>query len=455
MSKNKRKLSMEEKIEIFKKFGVILTTTALISTMGITGAYKIVNDNPYSESVISHLSSRYKKTRSKNFLDEDGFFPTFLKIDNLTEEEQNAYLLYYALISNYKISDDVKKEVKNYIYYVIDNPYLDYGYIYDEFKQIITKKVCGFSDPTILGLYNHDTHTMKYKYLEVSFHELLHSDSKKSIPLWYDEALSALIDDEYNQGKIPYSYGFHKNVLRILCEIIGKEKARNILFICESEGNLNLLKEELYRLNLDGEEVNKLFDDLDEYHNSKISKEFCGTNYLEKKEAEIKQELAHFYEETHKNENVSEYVTNYFVSDNFNINDTKIYYLNSKYMNNTPYEQSYYYPYEEEVYDKIKLLRDKKQIKNFSSYLIYIDGDFYFKLTEEELKLSDIIVPDKVILVAKKYYKDKTITEYMNHEDGKFIVHNTSSSDTNKVILNQLVSGYEQSNISKGGKVNG
>ncbi len=466
MSKERKKLTTEEKLNILKRFEIIMAAATFITASGMQICTRLIKDNPYDGSSITQLSNRYRKTRSKSFLDETGFIPTFFEIGKLSEKEQDAYLLYYSLISNFILEEDVKKEVRNYINYAIDNPYIDYQYIYEEFRKVISKKVLGFEDPSVLGNYNHDTHVMKYKDINVTLHELLHADSKDSMTSWFEEALTALIDDEYNDAKNTYSYPFLKNILRILCEIIGKERARDVLFICEKEGNINLLKEELYKLNISGEEVSDLLGKLDKYA-SKLRTNYLYDNTEDLKilEKEIRSILAYFYIKTNGEENKPfEFVLDYFYFDILDLNIDKIYYLNSNKINENvePYSRIYYYPYKDGKgeFEELKNLRTaEEREKNYSNYVIYIDsdiaGDYYFQISENELKLKNIIKPDNVILKVKKYYKGKTIIEYYKHEKGDFILYKTEEKEIKSDDIKLLATNYEDMINNKGGKING
>ena len=114
--------------------------------------------------------------------------------------------------------------------------------------------------------------------------------------------------------------------------------------------------------------------------------------------------------------------------------------------NNPLYTKNYFYLDDAETFDKIQKIRESNdQVRTFVNYLLGVDGKYYFMITEEELSLSDIINPDNVILRVKKYYDDKTITEYMKVEEGNFVTYKTEESMTQKKNFYSLVDSYVES----------
>jgi len=195
-------------------------------------------------------------------------------LDNPFEEENFTFseedvinILMNSFDYNPMITESNLEITSNLEQYIRENPYLDYGRLYDDFASfgiIDTDLKYGsiggqkFDDFIIIYDSNNLDDVSYEKILE---HELVHRTGHLDNTL-LNEGMTSLIVYEYMEDfKNTDSYYDHLLVTKILCELITPDK----MLEAYSKNDMNIIKNELLKLNSSVEDYQELMDLLDQY----------------------------------------------------------------------------------------------------------------------------------------------------------------------------------------------
>ena len=432
----KRKLR-EEKQRKKKINRIISLLTTLNLIVGGTNFARValVRENPFDGYSISSsdFNFKYKIARSRNMLNDESIKESLEYLKTADIKEKKAYALYYAIISNYNFKKEEKKALEAYMNYAIDNKYLNYEKIYDSFVNLSIKRNVDLGD-NIVGQFdgNNEIRLSNTADSSTLFHELCHSDIKNKLPLWFEEGLTELITNEYYGSKSGI-YGLNKNVIRFICEIIGKEEARDLLFKIEGTGDFNLLTEALINKGIDKKLLQEFYNLLFEYHYYQLAGELKteGATMLGVK---IKGCLAVMYDTVYGNSNnVSGVINKLLTGIDINLEDYKFYYLNSQKIEENKKISSIKYYYPADLCDN--LTKDCETIE--------LNKKTYIKITLDLVEKCD---KSKLIKSITYYNDNNTINYIMNNDD---IVLYESSENNNRNIIDMFIEKYEEIDAEK------
>ena len=430
---------------------ILLASNMCLSIMSLAGTtqYKLQHTNPFEgkQTYSSEIISLYQTYNVQKYLEDKEFLEFIKNIKNLSDEEKKAYTLYYSLITNDNFTDKEKHDLRVYINYVKDNKYYDYEKMYDKLLNIVIKRDVNFVEeyPQIensvyfQGTADYDKNMIslgKGKDGEDSLlHELCHMDNN-TLPKWYEEGMTDLISEEYG-CKGTTSYNFQKNVIRLLCEIIGKDKGTNILFKTKATGDFNILKDELLNSGVPKELCDELFELLDEYHLKEVYNGFSNEIYemdnfrIDEEiycEYIILSKLAKMYEITHINEDkIDTYILYLFDNPTIKFPEVNLYYLNSEKIikdNFVLQKEELYYP--KDLSDDIMNERIKDGNIPFIEVGTKFDGINYIKLQDS----NEIALCNKEDILTIKY-------EYKNNEVIIYKIKNNKIEILNKMPYNE------------------
>lgn len=261
-----KKKKEEDKV---KRIVSALLACEIVLTSGLTvltAKYEFDHSNPFDGSKItsSNFSSNYKAMKARSFLEDEDFKETIEYIKNADIDEKKAYLLYYAILSNESLEKQEKEMLKGYIQYFIDNKYLDYEYVYDKLFSIkISERNAKFPGTNISSQYSPSTNSIKLGIEEDLSHEVEHSMMDVKDYPWIDEGYNSIISSEYHNDRA--TYAIESNVIRVLCEMIGKEEGRECFFKVAATNDINLLTQALVEKGIDESYCEELYTLLNEY----------------------------------------------------------------------------------------------------------------------------------------------------------------------------------------------
>lgn len=158
--------------------------------------------------------------------------------------------------------------------YIKDNPYLDYEELYVKFSSVgiihfesefqEDKYVFGsYSDEfNIASIYKIDT-LSEDTYVNILQHELIHSTGTID-NIMLNEGMTSLLQCEYfDNGIVQDAYCDHVLITKIFCELIGSDK----MLEAYSKNDMNIIKNEMLKLNSNEEDYNNLMNKLEECGN--------------------------------------------------------------------------------------------------------------------------------------------------------------------------------------------
>ena len=414
---------------------ILLTTINLIVGGTNFARVALVRENPFDGYSISSsdFNFKYKIARSRNMLNDESIKESLEYLKNADVKEKKAYALYYAIISNYNFTKEEKKALEAYMDYAIDNKYLNYEKIYDSFVNLSIKRNVDLGD-NIVGQFdgNNEIRLSNKADSSTLFHELCHSDVKNNFPLWFEEGLTELISNEYYGSKSGV-YGLNKNVIRFMCEIIGKEEARDLLFKIEGTGNFNLLTEALINKGIDKKLCEEFYNVLEEYHYYQLAGELTtkGASMLCVK---IKVFLSNMYDIVYNNpNNVNDVINKLLTSIDINLEEYKFYYLNSQKIEENKKISSIKYYYPDNLCDN--LTKDCETIE--------LNKKTYIKITLDLVEKCD---KSKLIKSITYYNDNNTINYIMNNDD---IVLYESSKKTNRNLIDMFKNKYKKIDVDQ------
>lgn len=403
------------------KLRVGSTVLALVLTMdgvialGLSKKLVIDRLNPFSESTISSndFLNQYKILKSGETLNT---VSSLEEIKNMNDELKKAYLLYYAILYNPSLTDEEKWLVDDAVKYFYDNEYIDAEYVYNQLINVrVKERNATFPGTTISSCIEYRVAPdgsaiggeIKLGDEFDIFHEyIVHGISRNHYISWIEEGYAGILESEY-YIHTKSSYPVESSVIKFLCEIIGKESARELFFKLHAlsfESNDNrsdLLTSYLLDVGISPKLSEELYLQMDNF--SKFKGKIL-TDEEEKEKQEILKTIVTVLSKMYNNSNnknaLNKYVCGVYLSNilhegyNSNYDDVnnKLYYFNI----NDGQELSSL-----EKVGKIYPLLDFKEALNisdeeFSSNLNdyqkrgkSINNKTYIELTEEEALLCD------------------------------------------------------------------
>lgn len=216
---------------------LVLTMDGIIA-LGLSKSLVIDKSNPFNGSIISSndLLDQYKILKSGEALNT---VSNSEEIKNMSDELKKSYLLYYAVLYNPSLTYEEKNLVKGAVKYFIDNEYIDAEYVYNKLIDTrILERNAVFPETNIRS-------KIEYKLAADGsiigggkimlgnefdlFHEYIaHGTSKNHFISWIEEGYAGILESEY--GNRICSYPVESSVIKFLCEIMGKESARECFF---------------------------------------------------------------------------------------------------------------------------------------------------------------------------------------------------------------------------------
>ena len=238
--------------------------------------YTLVESNPFSYQQIddNSLFEMYRLNKTKNFIKINNVeeLEKYLNIDS--EDNKKILLLYNSIIENNSLTLEEKIKFAKYMQYVIDNDFLDYEYVWNKF---ITLKLDNIDNPNdykkggIGGTYQKDKNQILFQDKDARnvalTHETFHAEDKSGSILdygkysWFIEGLTSVLNYEYFDERTD-GYDIKADFIRILCELVGP----NVLLKVRSTGDMEILFSEFENKNIDRQEVEELFDLINEYN---------------------------------------------------------------------------------------------------------------------------------------------------------------------------------------------
>lgn len=329
---NESLLDKQVKKEIYKRLiSSLLACQIFLCGITINNSvkYKIDKDNPFDEEdiVSSDFVTNYKIIKSERFLTKESLKDIISSLKNSDIDDKKVYLLYYSILSNESLNDRDKQKLGCLIQYFLDNKYLDKEYVYNKLNSVIKKE----NDPNMvgkLGFYRVNDNSITIKsdsYYDCAFsHEILHSEDKSIDSLnysnysWLLEGMTTILDYEYFDKDISYTYTLQTAFVRILCEIVGSD----ILFETRATGNINTLVKALIDKGLDKAEIYDLFENVE---NAKTDDKEEQLNL----KIEIIDSLRNWYLKIHKDCDYANYAYYRNILQIYNGNNNPKYYFNS------------------------------------------------------------------------------------------------------------------------------
>ncbi len=178
----------------------------------------------------------------------------------------------YSYINSNTNLDKTEKQIINGSWNFIEDYYqsLDYDYITTQLQKFDIKyeKI----SPTFSGTWNTTTSTITLYGLEnktqilekqsAANHEFIHllSNGQNNIPPFLKEGIDALICLEYDISRPSYKKQY--TTVQLLCEIINPD----LIIKSYLQGDINIIKQELLKIDNDPEKLEELFTCFDNYH---------------------------------------------------------------------------------------------------------------------------------------------------------------------------------------------
>lgn len=432
--------------------GMIFSSVSFLSTVN----YELKHENPFDGNNIKQnqlisLAQTYDVTK---YLNDSDFIETIKIIKSMSKNDKKAFSLYFAILTNDFFTNDEKKAFQTYIKYAADNTYLDYEKIYNIFSNLVIERNVDFVQE-----YGSEYNTSSYAGLadrennkiqllsnksgdQALFHELCHMDNE-DLPLWFNEGITDLISYEYNSTS-GSEYDFHKNVIRILCEILGVEKGSDTMFKIEATGDFNILTDELKKLGIDEKLINDLYTRLESYHNKHNFFHFSNDEYYdidgnqideEKYEMQmILSDLAVMYDVANDHsQEVDNKILYLFTNPHLDPKTDKVYYLNNELKKQYPsyVNISYCYPLELFETRKVNEISSFGNIKSIS-HVFPIDDVKYIEIYESEFDKCD---KDKIVKMCGNLEQDEYVTYIISGDSKREFFRRKVNMDTYNKLL--------------------
>ena len=182
--------------------------------------------------------------------------------------------------------------------YIHDNPYLDYGNLYDDFSSfgvvdtdLTLGSIGGQKFDEFIIVYDSSNRDL-LSYQRILEHELVHRTGHLENS-FLNEGMTSLIVYEYMEDfKVTDGYFDQLLVTKILCELITPEK----MLEAYSKNNMNIIKNELLKLNPNEENYQAFMELLEQYGKEmkKAAKENRIDEFFQLKGPQFKEALCPF-----------------------------------------------------------------------------------------------------------------------------------------------------------------
>lgn len=189
----------------------------------------------------------------------------------VTDKDAAVNLLMDAFALNPLLDEEDRKVASSLRQYFLDNPYLDYEKIYDryssfgilDFSYKGDRVSAAYSRPNnlVFNYVDKDGKTAE-QYRSDLCHELIHVTGNLDCA-FLNEGMTSLLNSEYvNDFQATDGYYDQLLITKCLCEIIGPDKMLEAYLT----DNMNIIKEELLKLNPDVYCYEQLLKEMDTYH---------------------------------------------------------------------------------------------------------------------------------------------------------------------------------------------
>ena len=282
----RKKLLSQEKANWIQKFRFGFS----MALLGINATFAINNLSLHLDNI--------EKDQAKYQLQSDKIGNRDLYIEGLDNPFENditftsadaaTNVLLGAFGLNPLIEDEDRRVASSLRQYLMENPYLDYEALYDDFASFAI--IDSNEKNGNISASNFDDYIMVYDrenqdsvmYSETLKHELVHRTGHLSIPM-LNEGMTSLLTYEY-LCDLKYTDAYYDETImaRIFCELITPEK----MLEAYSQDDMNIIKNELLKLNPSEEYYGQLMDLMNNYT-------------LERRKYVEKGTLSSFYDEGH------------------------------------------------------------------------------------------------------------------------------------------------------------
>lgn len=388
--------------------------------------YEINHSNPFDEQSISSSDfvSNYKAIKSRSFIEDESLKETIEHIKNSNIDEKKAYLLYYALLSNESLTKEEKEKLTGYIQYFIDNKYLDYEYVYNQLNQIVIKeRNAKFPGTNISSTYNKSENSIRLGNINDLPHEIRHSIMNVPGQVWLNEGYNCIITEEYDGG---FGSSVETNVIRVLCEMMGKESGRDCFFYMSSVNSIEPLSKKLKELGIEPEKYEELYSLLNELAISNGNLKDIELNeqrgILRKKISGLLAIMIRDSNIDKENMNsaiIMELLSRISLGIETNLNISNFYYFNK---------------------EKIKEHQIPNEITNYYYPVEKVDDKMKEKIMEQQLVFTINASNGKSYFVFDPYYCDNAmydesyLLEEINYYDKNLLTTNIINKKTNEIV---------------------
>lgn len=396
---------------------LVLTMDGIIA-LGLSKSLVIDKSNPFNGSIISSndFLDQYKILKSSEALHPVSSSEEIKEyVENMNDEEKKVYLLYYAILYNPSLTYLEKNLVTGAVKYFYDNEYIDAKYVYNKLidtrviernatfpgtniGSIIEYRLAG--DGSIIG-----SGTIKLGREIDIFHEYIaHGTSKNHFISWIEEGYAGILESEY--GNSICLYPVESSVIKFLCEIMGKESAKECFFklhalsFKENDWRIDLLTSYLSDAGIPAELSEELYLQMDDFSKFR-GKILTNEEYQEKKEIleSIVIVLSKIYNNANNKNALNRYVCDTYLSNILNEknksedeNVNNLYYFNINVVKELSSIENIRKFYPLSNFKEDLNISDEEFAINFTDYqnrYKIINNKAYMELTEEEALLCD------------------------------------------------------------------
>lgn len=273
--------SQPKKIIIKLTSGVLAAVTITSGMLYVFKNFKnsSLDENNFDGYYINDLNLDYSSADCLEFSiqgNDVSFDEVLNSID--TDEEvhvKKAKALYYAIENNSSLKYKEKEELKNFILYFIDNPYIEHEQVFNNLMSfVVNKNNPALLDEGISAEYlsnNSITFANNNQRKFALSHELGHCIEGKGLEYeyhaWFGEGVNCLINYEYF-GHYADGNNMKTNFIRALCEIIGPD----VILKSSAKGEIGYIGAALVEKGIDIEKINNL---------TRLFQEYNDLEYLE------------------------------------------------------------------------------------------------------------------------------------------------------------------------------
>ncbi len=247
----------------FKKIMIVGTCTAIIigSFAGCTSNnYGLHKSNPFNGNEIScsdFLTNLKVEKAIDNIFDET----QDLNVNDMSDNELKAYLLYDAINNNQNLKEEEKQQFAFLIDEWKNNEYLDYETLYEQLKTLKIERNVNFKGTNILEQYDRKQNLIRLSAVDKEIYKTKEEQEKRHQQIlsrtthggghstrtseikqgeeWLEEAYCSIVDAEATGSD--WDYKLCTNTARFLCEILGREEGADVVRKARQKGDITIL----------------------------------------------------------------------------------------------------------------------------------------------------------------------------------------------------------------------